>query len=201
MSDIEMEDINDPSQMEKGLLYSIKDNKSENKKLYCVVGCSMMIAFLFFILWLAESQFSEGVLRMKNVGEQCGFNILHDKKCSTGLLCRNSICHLPPNDVVTIYSNKTLPPPPPPTCPAVHPRLVTYFDYDEGPNRWLDPGPHGFYQNIYTIPYGGCKEVCSSQTKCKAISYHGPANQCHLMDQYFFPAPVNNTYNYAIKIV
>ena len=194
MSDIEMID---PSQMEKGLLYSKKEN-SKSTNVYGIIGFGMIIAFLFCMLWLSESQFSQGVLRTKNVGETCGFNIVNRKKCSPGLLCKNSTCRLPSKEIVTVYSNRTLPPP---KCPAVMPKLVTYFDYDEGPNRWLDPGPHGFYQHIPTIPYGGCKEVCSSQRKCKAVSYHGSANQCNLMDQYFLPAPVNNTWNYAIKLL
>lgn len=193
MSDIEMDEI---PQMEKGLL---NETRQKNRKPYCVIG-TIMIALVFFMLWIAESQFSEGVLREKYVGEKCGFHIFHTKKCSTGLRCKNMTCHLPPQDTVTIYSNETLPPPPPPKCPSVRPKIVTYFDYDEGPNRWLDPGPKGFYRNIYHIPYGGCKEICSSQKACKAISYHGPANQCHLMEHYYFPAPVNNSWNYAIKI-
>ena len=200
MSDIELVDQNDIPQMEKGLL-NTKKQESENHKLYWTIGILLIIAIMFFMLWLAESQFSEGVLRQKYVGEQCGFNIIHNKKCSEGLLCKNSSCQLPPSDTIIIYSNKTLTPAPTQSCPPIHPKVVTYFDYDEGPNRWLDPGTGGFYQHYYHIPYGGCKEKCSSQLACKAIAYHGPAEQCHLMKQYYFPASVNNTWNYAIKLI
>lgn len=201
MDEIQLDDLN--AKMEEGLLFTENEKEEENlkdKKLYCVMGTSLLGLVLFLFLWLSESQFSEGVLRTRNEGEECGERLFNDLTCSQGLKCHDGKCHLPSTQIRIIYSNKTLPPPPPPKCPSVNPKVVTYFDYDEHPNRWLDPGPHGFYKNIYSIPYNGCKEVCSSQGICKALSYHGPANQCHLMKQYHFPAPVNNTWNYAIKI-
>lgn len=168
---------------------------------------SLLLTFL--ILWLAESQFSEGVLRRRYVGEECGYRLIGSTQCSPKLVCMTRLCQLPlvcstdaqTSTSPTMYSNRTAPCPKCPDCPSVRPKLVTYFDFDEGPNRWLDPGPHGFYKYVRHLPYGGCKELCASEPECAAVSYQGPAMMCHLMKQYHFPAPVNNTWNYAIKVV
>jgi len=194
MSDIELNDIElndiELNDIEKGIITS-KKKKVHSSNLYAVIGVVMILGGFFMILWLSESQFSEGTLRTKNVGESCKF-----KTCSTGLQCINNICSLPPMDQIIIYSNATLPPP---KCPSVNPKIVTYFDYEEHPNHWLEP-KKGFYKNIYSMPYGGCKEICSSHDNCKAISYKGDSYQCHLMEDYQLPSTVNTSWNYAIKV-
>ena len=188
--------------MEEGLLDESDVPFVIAKKIWWPVVIPIPFALLFLFLWLAESQYSHGVLRTRNYGEECGVRLFKNLKCSRGLLCVSDICQFvekqcPSNTTHVIKDTN----PDCPECPNVHPWIVTYFNFDEGPNRWLSPGPHGFYQNIRHLPYGACKELCASQEKCKAISYEGPSESCHLMQEYHFPAPVNNTWNYAIKVI
>jgi hypothetical protein len=190
-------------EIEEGLLDDSSIVVNVNKKVWWPVGITFPIILLFLMLWLAESQYSQGVLRTKNVGEECGVRLFGDLKCSTGLSCKYGKCIIPTGpecskNITYIFLNRTEPCE---KCPKVQPKIVTYFDFDEGPNRWLNPGPHGFYEYIRHIPYGGCKEICSSRKKCKAISYQGPSESCHLMQEFYFPAPVNDSWNYAIKII
>lgn len=119
--------------------------------------------------------------------------------CFKGLECHEQKCRIPikPDpEPIHIYENRTEP------CPSVPvtPKVVTYFDYNEHPNRWLDPGPRGFIKTVENISYGACKEICSSLNPCNAIGYKGDANFCGLIHSYLFPAYFNNTWTYAIKV-
>jgi len=188
-------------QLEEGLLDE-DDQPIIVRKVKCwpiIVMSSTTILFLF--LWLSESQVGEGILRNKNVGEECGFRLIHDLHCSPGLECHYNRCQIPEcpkcNHTV-IFSNRTEPCP---QCPKVHPKTVSYYDFIEKPNHWLDPGTHGFYKTTRYLQYGSCKALCASQKKCKAVSYQGLPEMCYMMEQYHLPPSRNESWGFAIKVI
>lgn len=151
---------------------------------------------LFLLLWLSESQWGEGVLRKKYVGESCEWSLVSSNSCSEGLYCLNKVCTLPTCNCEGLCPETT-------PCPELRPVVastVTYFDYNEKPNHWLDPGPPGFYNIQFALSYGACKEVCARETRCKGIAYRGEAEMCCLMERFYMPFVGNNTWNSAIKI-
>lgn len=159
--------------------------------------------FTFLLLWLSESQFGQGTLRLRHLGEECHFSIFGSKDCAPGFTCSTEgICVLPScPDVPCIPQNCSTPTPCPP-CPPVKPRLVTYFDFNETPNHWIDPGPHGYYKIAHHLSYGACKELCAQDTHCHSFNYKGDAGMCAMLDKTYYPAPsYNSTWNAATKIL
>lgn len=179
----------------------------------CILSIGLII---FCVLWLSESQFGRGVLRPRYLDEPCDSN----HSCVKGLYCEKNVnkCIVLPapcspytdyyhynNSLVnsTIYYCPTKTCAPCPTCPPpIIQKLLSYFDFNEFPNHWIDPGPQGFYDHTYNIPYGGCKEICGRDASCHGVCYNGLAKLCWRMGRYY-PIPVtpvyNQTYTCAMK--
>ena len=156
-----------------------------------IVALSVMAISSLFTALLVHSLMEQNSC----VGQTCESKY----DCFKGLECYDNKCIIPVTpepEPIHIYENRTKP------CPSVPvtPKVVTYFDYNEHPNRWLDPGSRGFIKTIENVSYGACKELCSSHNTCNAIGFKGDANFCGLMYKYVFPAYFNNTWNYAIKV-
>lgn len=178
--------------------------------------CIFIIStIIFVILWLAESQFSNGILRPRYLNEKCVSN----DSCVKGLFCdKNKICNVKsaicsPYDDYYNYENGTMNPCgyPPEKCPPCDgnadcppqyiSRINTYFDYTEFPNYFINPSTLGFYKHDYNIPYGGCKELCANDYDCKAICYNPLGQICWYMKYYILPPTYNVSYTCAIKNV
>lgn len=184
----EMQEINLVE--EEDTFFETTKHKPINRRLVLLF---LLPSFIFLILWLAESQFSHGVLRMRFRDEPCHRGIISNR-CAKGFYCRYGTCQLPTVDPCppvnqTYIDNRTV----------IHrPRQVTYFDFNEMPNHWLEP-KIGVYKNILRIGYGACKDLCSKDKKCKALVYSGYL--CAFMDDYTFPFKWNKTWNAAIKVL
>lgn len=179
-----------------------------------ICACIFFIASLVFLgCWLAESKYSNGILRYRYLHEPCTSN----SSCAPGLYCNViSICanipypcsHFSYNESddydYTMITSASCPVCPIcPTCPSptVH-KVLSYFDYNEFPNHWIDPGPQGFYDHIYNVQYGACKELCARDVSCYGICYDGFASICWELGRHLpkpqFPV-YNGTYSCAIK--
>lgn len=173
-------------------------------KKHIPLGCSALTAFVFFMLWLSESQFGQGTLRTRNLNETCGWSIVGTYECSEGLKCNASTCILPelscPECPVPVYNCSDLKCAPCPTRP-VKPNTQNVYDYLEWPGHWVDVGPHGYYNTLRDIDYPGCKAVCSSSSKCKIANYQNDARFCWLAKQYYIPFIRNVSWTSAIKIL
>jgi hypothetical protein len=101
--------------------------------------CILTFMVIPFILWLAESQFSEGILRPKYVNESCSTQDYMNRPCVTGLFCVKGTCILSTynsSDPIIIDNTKECPEPrvcPPPTLI----KTVSYYDFLEYPNSYL----------------------------------------------------------------
>lgn len=195
---------------------NIAKDKSENQ-FYMIRGIICLVCLLCLtntgsiILWLSESQFSHGVLRYKYLDEPCSDN----SQCANGFFCDyvHKNCQIKPipcspyddyynygNGTPKNYSQIACPVYDPPPCPPQYvQKQFTYFDFNEFPNHWLDPGYRGFYDHDYSIPYGACKEICARDAICKGICYNGLAQMCWRMTAYTLPPIYNSTYTCAIK--
>lgn len=188
-------------------------NHTDNYLCKSIFICIFILTTIIFcFLWLAESQFTHGILRLKYIDEPCS----HNSSCSNGLTCIYGSCKVmstvcSPYDDYYNYGNGT--PNPngyPKDCPVCPEEgiqcppqyvsnIVTYFDFNEFPNHWIDPGTSGFYIFNYDLPYGGCKELCAIDSRCKGICYNGQAKMCWQMSSYVLPPIYNGTYTCAIK--
>lgn len=178
---------------------------------------SRVIIFLFLVastliflgLWLAESQFSHGILRKRYIDEPCSSNdtCVDGFYCDLLKRCQKIPCSSVPFDPDRIFNssfncpNKTCPACP--TCPpqSIH-KILSYYDFNEFPNYWIDPGPQGFYDHNYNMQYGACKEVCARDSDCHGICYNGFAKICWQMGRYYpmpFTPIYNTTYTCAMK--
>ena len=176
----------------------------------CTVKCRMFLfmicTFIFGMTWLSESQFSQGILRQKYINETCGFSIFGNKVCVEPLKCRNEKCiyeEKPPilncnQSNIDLFCPKQTPCPRCPRCPACQ-NLVSYFDYVEFIGYYLEPTSKERTQIIADIPYGGCKELCSRKSNCKAICYRGDWNVCHIRNTYTNTPRFNGTWSCATK--
>lgn len=199
-----------------------RDNHNQifgESRLPSTIRCFLCLVFLLvltnagsIVLWLSESQFSHGVLRYRYLDEPCE----NDGSCAKGFVCDyvSTKCKSKPepcspyddfynygNGTPTNYSHVlSCPPCEPPACPPqTIQKQFTYFDFNEFPNHWIDPGTHGFYNRDYNIPYGGCKEICARDYRCKGVCYNGLAQLCWQMAAYTLPPTYNSTYTCAIK--
>lgn len=180
-----------------------KIEKQRRRNGLLAVGASIL-AFAFMLLWLAESQFSSGVLRPRYLGEECGYRLFGNLDCIKPLIC-NSIkrCSTSYQESKTpAINNQTITCPACPRCPTCPScqNLVTYFDYSEYPNHWIDPGPHGFIETDFYIPYGGCKEICARNINCYGICNQGFDGSCRQFTRGHSQPMRNQSWNCAIKI-
>lgn len=199
MSDVEMYDMENP------LVNNDADStQSVNIKKYIPTTCLSATTFIFFLLWLSESQFGQGVLRSRNLNETCEWNPFLNRKCSPGLLCRNDMCIFPQepvsNNTLQCYCGNNITSTPCPTQ-AIHPNSQSVYDYNEQPGYWTDAGSHGYYRTIYNIDYSGCKGICNSQKKCKMVNYQIEPRNCWMSEKYIVPSERNSGWTTAIKIL
>ena len=164
----------------------------------CPIKCQLLILIIstiaFGLLWLSESQFSQGVLRLRHINETCGFSIFGNNVCAKPLKCNNNLCiydDIPPilncnQSNIDMFCPKQTPCPRCPRCPPCQ-NLVSYFDYVEFINYYIEPTVKERTKIIVDIPYGGCKELCSRRSDCKAICFRGDSNVCHLRNTYTLP--------------
>jgi len=163
----------------------------------------LFTTIIMTILWLSESQFSQGVLRYKYLGESCQWSITNNKICAPPLICQNNKCQLIQKNCID-NSNCTglINPQECPQCKSCPPcqNLVSYFDFNEFPNYWL-PRQRNFGKTeiLLGMSYGACKEVCARDPKCKLICFNGIRNICHKRIGYLFPGVQNMTWTCAIK--
>jgi len=172
--------------------------------------CSLKCALIFFIistlvmtgLWLSESQIGEGILRKKNVGENCAWRIGIDRKCAPPLICgRNNRCQLNqvrPLNCSEIDFPSCSPCPPPKPCPPCR-NLVSYFDFNEFPNHWLGRQSWGKMKAVLGMSYGACKEICARDSTCKVACYNGISKVCYKRTSYTYPGVRNMSWTCAIK--
>ena len=124
--------------------------------------------------------------------------IYENSECMSPLKCIGHKCKIIP---VIKYLNYTCPDSKCPICPQKPPckNVVTYFDFNEFPNYYLDKRSHERTKIHLGLPYGGCKELCARDSTCKAICFNGINRVCHIRNTYYFPGKPNNTWNCAIK--
>lgn len=166
----------------------------------CQILLLSILTLIFMFLWLAESQFSEGVLRYKYENETCSWSISKSNECAPGLECHNDKCRA---RETIVYRNQTCECPicQCPSCPSCN-RYLSYFDFNEFPNMYLLPQVQERTKIVVDIPYGGCKELCARTPNCKAVCYQGGyVNVCHIRSTYTIPGNVNNTWSCAIKVM
>jgi hypothetical protein len=148
--------------------------------------CILTFMVIPFILWLAESQFSEGILRPKYVNESCSTQDYMNRPCVTGLFCVKGTCILSTynsSDPIIIDNTKECPEPrvcPPPTLI----KTVSYYDFLEYPNSYLR-NASSLLGSLDDISYNGCKELCGRDNNCEAVRYFVGTKQCDLIKKFY----------------
>lgn len=191
------------------------DNQWKKRCIISNIVLILCVGILIF-LWLAESQFTEGILRPKYLDETCGFSIFTGKtKCVSGLECISEKCHLiekTKNIVVEnpncYYKNMNQTKTTNCKCPEPKPcKIVTnYFAFNEFPNTWFHPSSGEMVVPNYGLPYGGCKETCSHNSKCKFFCYTGlPTDAMRSVclqrtSDPILPGVLNKTWTCSIKV-
>lgn len=195
MSDVEMYDMDNP------LVNTQRDGKPGSLKRYIPTACLSITSFILLILWLSESQFSQGILRTRNINETCEWDLVFNRKCSPGLICQRDICVLPPPTICPTPNCTDLYIQTP--CPslAIHPNSQSVYDYNEQPGSRTDAGSHGYYRTVYNIDYSGCKGLCNIQEKCKMVNYQNLARNCWMAEKYLVPSKRDPEWTTAIKIL
>ena len=170
------------------------------------IGILLLICASLVLMWLAESQFGEGILRPKLFNETCPPDWAGGRTCAKGLWCVEGRCvddGFNYSAVQTIYvpQNWT---DPLPTCPPQHitqqiTKIVSFYDFMEFPGSYLRPLNDSRIKAIEQVSYNGCKEICSRETQCIALNYNANNQFCTLMRSFLNPQIESREWIVAFK--